>query len=69
MQDLESEYQKGQDRLAALEKEAGNLQSTMLRISGAIQVLRELIGEKEIEPYEKRSDGIEQKKAAVDTPV
>ena len=40
---LQEEYQKGQERLNELEQESSNIQSTMLRISGAIQVLQELM--------------------------
>jgi predicted nuclease with TOPRIM domain len=43
--ELKEEYQKGQERLIALEQETANLSKTMLRISGAIQVLEELIGD------------------------
>lgn len=42
LQTLQSEYQKGQKRLADLEQEIMELKSSMLRISGAIQVLQEL---------------------------
>ena len=41
--ELKEEYQKGQERLIALENETTSLSNTMLRISGAIQVLEELI--------------------------
>ena len=44
---LQEEYQKGQERLIALEQETINLRNTMLRISGAIQVLQELTGDEE----------------------
>jgi predicted nuclease with TOPRIM domain len=44
LKELKEEYQKGQERLIALDQEATNLRNTMLRISGAIQVLEELIG-------------------------
>ncbi len=44
LQELKEEYRKGQERLIALEQETTNLSNTMLRISGAIQVLEELIG-------------------------
>ncbi len=47
LKELKEEYHKGQERLAALEQETTNLNNTMLRISGAIQVLAELIGDKE----------------------
>jgi prefoldin subunit 5 len=41
--ELKEEYRKGQDQLMALNQEATSLNNTMLRISGAIQVLEELI--------------------------
>lgn len=44
---LKEEYQKGQERLIALEQETTSLRNTMLRISGAIQVLQELTGDDE----------------------
>lgn len=45
LKELKEEYQKGQEQLIALEQETTNLGNTMLRISGAIQVLEELIGD------------------------
>lgn len=42
LKELKDEYKKGQERLIALEQETANLSNTMLRISGAIQVLEEL---------------------------
>ncbi len=47
LKELKEEYQKGQERLMALEKETSSLSNTMLRISGAIQVLEELIAKDE----------------------
>ncbi len=44
LKELKEEYKKGQERLIALEQETSNLSNTMLRISGAIQVLEELLG-------------------------
>ncbi|HSI77291.1 MAG TPA: hypothetical protein VK957_15435 [Lunatimonas sp.] len=44
LKELKGEYQKGQERLILLEQETSNLRDTMLRISGAIQVLEELVG-------------------------
>jgi hypothetical protein len=41
--ELKAEYQAGQKMLAELEAKQVNLQQTLLRISGAIQVLEELI--------------------------
>ena len=46
LKELKDEYQKGQGQLLALEQETANLKTTMIRISGAIQVLEELLGEK-----------------------
>lgn len=40
--ELRTEYEKGQVRLQQLESELRVLRETMLRISGAIQVLEEL---------------------------
>jgi len=45
LKELKEEYKKGQERLIALEQETTNLSNTMLRISGAIQVLEELTGD------------------------
>ena len=41
LQSLRNEYTLGQQRLAELDAEAANLRNTLLRISGAIQVLEE----------------------------
>jgi prefoldin subunit 5 len=41
--DLKSEYQAGQKMLADLEAKQADLRQTLLRISGAIQVLEELL--------------------------
>jgi len=43
LENLKTEYQKGQERLTALEQETANVKASMLRISGAIQVLEELL--------------------------
>jgi len=45
LKELQGEYQKGQERLAQLEEEIMNTKTAMLRISGAIQVLEELLAE------------------------
>ena len=44
LKELEAEYQKGQQRLQELESESNNVRTSILRISGAIQVLREELG-------------------------
>jgi uncharacterized coiled-coil protein SlyX len=41
--ELESEYQAGQNMLADLDAQRADLQQTLLRISGAIQVLKEIL--------------------------
>ena len=45
--ELKEEYRKGQAQLMALNQETANLSNTMLRISGAIQVLEELTRDNE----------------------
>ena len=40
---LRNEFSKGQTQLAELENQAAALRQTLLRITGAIQVLEELI--------------------------
>jgi predicted nuclease with TOPRIM domain len=42
---LRKEFETGQARLRQLEGEQSYLRETLLRISGAIQVLQELVGE------------------------
>jgi hypothetical protein len=42
LQELRVEFESGQKMLADLENKQANLRDTMLRISGAIQVLEEL---------------------------
>ncbi len=42
---LKAEFSKGQERLNELELEANQLKNTLLRISGAIQVLEEIVQE------------------------
>ncbi len=41
VQELKREFQQGQQKLTELENEAANLRHTLLRISGAVQVLEE----------------------------
>lgn len=45
LSELKSEYEAGQKMLADLEVKKSELQATMLRISGAIQVIEELLGQ------------------------
>lgn len=48
--DLQSEYESGQKMLAELDAKRQALTATLLRIEGAIQVLRELIGKDQGQP-------------------
>ncbi|MGH3913663.1 MAG: hypothetical protein ACRDTC_09655 [Pseudonocardiaceae bacterium] len=41
--ELEAEYRAGQEMFADLEAKRADLQQTLLRISGAIQVLKEIL--------------------------
>lgn len=43
LQSLKSEYKAGQKMLAELEAKQANVRDTLLRISGAIQVLEEML--------------------------
>jgi len=45
--ELKAEQQKGQQMLAELEGREAELRQTLLRITGAIQVLEELLAEAE----------------------
>lgn len=47
LQSLKSEFAVGQQKLAELEAQEANLRNTLLRISGAIQVLEEELGQTE----------------------
>jgi prefoldin subunit 5 len=45
LEELEAEFARGQEQLALLDQKRAELRDTMLRISGAIQVLEELIAQ------------------------
>jgi len=45
LQPLKSEFEAGQQMLTELEAKQANLQQTLLRISGAIQVLEEVLND------------------------
>jgi len=42
---LKAEFEKGQQHLQLLDKERAEMRDTLLRISGAIQVLEELLAQ------------------------
>ncbi len=46
LQMLRKEFEAGQKQLGEVEAQRAQLMETMLRISGAIQVLEELVGER-----------------------
>ena len=46
IKELNAEFESGQHVLAGLEQKQADLKSTLLRISGAIQVLEELLNQK-----------------------
>jgi predicted nuclease with TOPRIM domain len=48
--ELRAEYDKGQKTLQELESQAASLRATLLRISGAVQVLQEALGEGDESP-------------------
>lgn len=62
--ELEAEYRAGQEMLADIEAKRADLQQTLLRISGAIQVLRELLG---AEP-ESAGDSAESRQPSISPP-
>jgi predicted nuclease with TOPRIM domain len=52
LQQLRAELEKGRQRMQALDCEREKVRETMLRISGAIQVLEELMEEEVHSPVE-----------------
>jgi hypothetical protein len=50
---LKEEFARGEERLAALDRERTKLSEVLLRISGAIQVLEETLAETPEEPAPK----------------
>jgi hypothetical protein len=62
---LRKEFEAGQQRLVELEGQHKQVAETMLRISGAIQVLEELTGERPLEePTPNGTQAQERAKAA-----
>lgn len=53
LSELKAEFDKGQKRLTELETETNTIRNTLLRISGAVQVLEE-----ELERFKQASNGI-----------
>ena len=53
LKELKTEFEAGQKMLADLEAKRANLQESMLRISGAIQVLEEELQQDTAKPAQK----------------
>ena len=67
LEKLKGEFESGQKMLADLEAKQANLQQTLLRISGAIQVLEELLAQEsqpEVEVNESTPRPLEKIEAA-----
>jgi predicted nuclease with TOPRIM domain len=67
LEKLKGEFESGQKMLADLEAKQANLQQTLLRISGAIQVLEELLvqeSQPEVEVNESTPRPLEKIEAA-----
>jgi predicted nucleic acid-binding Zn-ribbon protein len=58
--DLKVEFETGQRKIADLESQLGTMRTTLLRISGAIQVLEEELGKSEAEAdrFQNGSSGL-----------
>ncbi len=50
LKELQAEFEAGQTMLTDLEQKKANLEQTLLRISGAIQVLEELLAAENSSP-------------------
>ena len=59
LQQLKSEFESGQKVLAELEAKQANIQSTLLRIQGAIQVLEEELAKSTEEESFVSPDGLD----------
>lgn len=53
LQELRTEFEAGQKAMAELESQQNNLRNTLLRISGAIQVLQEELEKVSAQSIEK----------------
>lgn len=54
LKELKTEFENGQNKLAELDSQAANLRNTLLRISGAIQVIEE-----ELAKTENKTDDVQ----------
>lgn len=67
LEELRSEFESGQKMLADIEARKAELQNTLLRISGAMQVLEELL-KQEMEAEERAVDSDTVIDVAADAP-
>lgn len=58
LQQLKTEYEAGQKVMADLQAKQANLRDTLLRISGAIQVLEETLSEAPVETTSVNGEGL-----------
>jgi hypothetical protein len=56
LRQLETEFDRGQEQMALLDQKRADLRDTLLRISGAIQVLKELGAENGAGPQDAAID-------------
>lgn len=61
LEELKKEYETGQARLRELEAETNHVGETMLRISGAIQVIQEMLGQSD---QQAKSEGVSEAEAS-----
>jgi predicted nuclease with TOPRIM domain len=61
LKELRAEYETGHARLRELETESAYVRETLLRITGAIQVLQEMLGEEK--PQDKVAEPLQAEQA------
>ncbi|WP_299409872.1 hypothetical protein [Acaryochloris sp. IP29b_bin.148] len=59
LQQLKAEFESGQQVLAELEEKRANIQNTLLRIQGAIQVLEEELAKAEKDTTADSTDNVD----------
>ena len=68
LKELKAEFEAGQKKLAEVQAQQADLQNTLLRISGAIQVLEEVLAKID-QPAERDDKGQKSKKEQHDDPA